>query len=259
MNSSQVKSEHYKFKIIGHSLGGTMAELCAARLGVECITFESPGSLNIMQQFSNLYPKKNYDLIRSYLSAPNPINTLNTHPGHIYRMHLPHTNCFNAQYVAECLLNIVWAGSLYYLTFHSVYIGLIRNLAIKEIARQNALRSFFISAGIKLGTNFVNWRDDIKWLESQHSIANIAQFLAGSRAISKMHSWPTKFEEPKESKVMMFSRDVVPLRKDRPGLRSLFNEDGMKEAQIEGLPDYKMENNQEQPKGFRGFLKYKML
>ena len=43
---------NFTFKIVGHSLGGVIAELCAVKVGVECITFESPGAKEVLDKLA---------------------------------------------------------------------------------------------------------------------------------------------------------------------------------------------------------------
>jgi len=78
----------FTFRIVGHSLGGVIAELCAVEVGVECISFESPGSLERLEKLFQ-YKNKPHNVV-NFLSAPNIINILYHHPGTIYRMKLPH-------------------------------------------------------------------------------------------------------------------------------------------------------------------------
>jgi hypothetical protein len=59
----------------------------------------------MMQQFPHEYLLEHFRFVTSYLSAPNIINTLNPHPGFIYRMHLPHAIQVHWWHVAECLVS----------------------------------------------------------------------------------------------------------------------------------------------------------
>src|SRR5581483_9054076 len=101
INFKEQHFPNFDFKVVGHSLGGVIAELCAVKVGLECITFESPGSLEILDNLSEYKDKPRK--VFSYLSAPNIINTLNHHPGTIYRVKLPHTDGFSMMHAANCV------------------------------------------------------------------------------------------------------------------------------------------------------------
>lgn len=258
LNSEIIKQQNYKLKVIGHSLGGVMAELSAIKFGLECITFESPGSLNIMQQFPNKFPSERFNLITSYLSAPNVINTLNFHAGTVYRMHLPHNNgFFNGWHLIECLLNALFTSATY-LSINAAVIPavLFKDQLTRELAKQIAKRSFILACCSKLGSKVFNWRDDLTWLEGQHSIANIAEFLKHDGAKTKMIEWPIIWNELKDSKLTAIVRDFLPLQKDRPGIRNVFDENGMREAQIQRIAGYQEEVVVDNQKGiFRKLFK----
>jgi hypothetical protein len=240
LNKSSFKN--YQFKVIGHSLGAVMAELCSTRLGIECITFESPGSLNLIKGLPN-YDKAHCKLIKNYLSAPNIINTLNPHPGILYRMYLPHTEGFDGVHAASCVLNSAFRVSTY-LTVGSMSAAMAftKQVALetaKTVAKGSALTSCVtkLSGGI-----FALWGDK-RWLEKQHSIEKISQFLQGNGVVSRMESWPKFSDGLKESRFVALGRDFLPLQKDRPGIRNFFDEDGMREAQIERIPGYRMHSD----------------
>jgi hypothetical protein len=240
--SESVQKHNYNIKIIGHSLGGAMAELAAVKFGIECISFESPGALHMMQQFPHEYLLEHFRFVTSYLSAPNIINTLNPHPGFIYRMHLPHAIQVHWWHVAECLVSALYTASSYLAISASPAI-LLCNVATKELLKNIAKNSFMAAIGTKVLKNIINWRDDMQWLGSQHSITNIAEFLLNDGMISKMDSWPIIWEHlnEKDNKLLTFARDCLPLQKDRPGIRNVFDENGMREAQVNRIRGYIVE------------------
>jgi tetratricopeptide (TPR) repeat protein len=101
---AQYAREHnYNLSITGHSLGAWLAELSLllcykekewgydiARNEVKAVTFDSPGSLIHMENTQsninhrdNEFNIKNLD-ITTYLSPPNPINSINQHSGKVY-------------------------------------------------------------------------------------------------------------------------------------------------------------------------------
>lgn len=90
----------YTLSITGHSLGAWLADLsvfyCDTVLGyreVKAITFDSPGSFEMMEQMSSgevmgsghTFNINELDIV-SYLSAPNAVNSINKHVGRVYRM-----------------------------------------------------------------------------------------------------------------------------------------------------------------------------
>lgn len=239
LQSNGVTKEGYSFKIIGYSLGGVMAELCATKLGIECITFESPGSVHLMQQHPSSYPEKNYNLISAYLSAPNAINSLDAHPGNIFRMYLPQSQGY-ARHAVKCLLNTTFVTPAY-----NAYVSCFS--LIKNAASNNIFASLN-SVGITASPNPLGFVEDIAWLIEQHSIENIAKFLLNSGKVTKMDSWPTTpliaiNQELSQStitqNILSFSKIFLPFQKDKPGIRNIFDEEGMKLAQNFNLPGYK--------------------
>jgi hypothetical protein len=259
-----IKKDGYNFKIIGHSLGGVMAELAAVKFGVECISFESPGSLNIMRQYPETYLEQNFKLITSYLSAPNVINTLNSHAGQIYRMRLPHTiNKFNGWHATECVLNAAFTGASYLSLAWPV--GFICEKLSWELFKMLSKETLYFSLGAKLASKIVNNHDDLKWLLQQHSIANIAEFLSNNNnVVYPMVSWPEiwdvlqdrklvtvarnflplKVDRPSaKSLLIAFAKDFVPLQKDQPGMRNIFDENGMREAEVRNMAGYMEETS----------------
>ncbi len=248
LTSDKVCNQNYNFKIIGYSLGAIMAELSAVKLGIECITFESPGSLDIMKQYpAEKYPEKNYHLITTYLGAPNAINTLNAHAGSIFRMYLPHHKAFNVQYTMGCLSNTLIGNYVYKVSSNVIaYIPFLNNRVSNAVAKQLDPRGLFSAIGLKLGFTPLIWYEDIAWLVEQHSIVNIERYLLNSGEVSKMDSWPTTVlitvpEAIKETKILGFSSYFSPLQslqKNKPGIRDIFDKDETKEAQINRIPGY---------------------
>ena len=95
------RDNNYNLSITGHSLGGWLAELSLmfcyknfnydiSKNEVKAVTFDSPGSVMHMENSqSNVknhrteFDIKNLD-ITTYLSPPNPINSINKHLGKVY-------------------------------------------------------------------------------------------------------------------------------------------------------------------------------
>jgi hypothetical protein len=73
----------YKVSHTGHSLGAVLADLHAAQHGQQAVTFDNPGSKEILNNLGVLY---NHEQHISYQSHPNLINTTNTPAG--YAIHI---------------------------------------------------------------------------------------------------------------------------------------------------------------------------
>jgi hypothetical protein len=78
----------------GHSLGGLLAEAMAYQFNHHAVTFESPGSLNLIRKMKGLKldSKDNQERISkivNYLSEPNILNTFYHHVGTMYHIKLP--------------------------------------------------------------------------------------------------------------------------------------------------------------------------
>ena len=96
------KSTGYSLSFTGYSFGAWLAEQCIyfayqafKNLDVKAITFDSPGSFDIIEELmdANIINKnRNIDElckilnIKTYLMAPNFINTCNRHVGRVYRI-----------------------------------------------------------------------------------------------------------------------------------------------------------------------------
>ncbi|CAG8654623.1 2734_t:CDS:2, partial [Funneliformis mosseae] len=204
------KQQHFPnfaFKIVGHSLGGVIAELCAVKIGVKCITFESLGALEILDQLAQ-YQNKPRNII-NFLCAPNIINTLNHHPGKTYRIKLPHTDSsFSLLHGVNCILHTTSRA----LTFGSLgMFTLGKSLIIKGVARKAGLSA----VGTKLAGG------------------------SGRISIVEIDSWPWVYWKNFANTLLEFARDFVPLQKDKPGIRNLIDEEGMREAQIKRIPGYR--------------------
>lgn len=74
----------------GHSLGAVLAEMSAYKLHGSAVTFDSPGSLPIIQDRFNASITPADVSVISFQTAPHVINRINEHVGHIYRIYPPH-------------------------------------------------------------------------------------------------------------------------------------------------------------------------
>jgi len=86
------KLRGYELSFTGHSLGAAEAEYLAYKLKKKAVTFESPGSVEIIARLEGLSPTaidtSKTDVI-CYLTRPNFINTAKTHLGQLVRIR-PH-------------------------------------------------------------------------------------------------------------------------------------------------------------------------
>jgi hypothetical protein len=184
LNSSEAIEENYTYTLVGHSLGGIMAELCAIRLGVTCFSFESPGSLCLMQHYPFQYPLSNYHVVNNYLSAPNCINSMDNHPGKIFRMHLPEYG------------NIINNKNRSIDNKHTPWYIIVKNMLYQQYRRYvNNIKHFFNKLALQVkklmrANNPIILVDNINWLIEQHSIENIAEFLLNSGEVQQVDSWP---------------------------------------------------------------------
>ncbi|HUV84812.1 MAG TPA: hypothetical protein VMV86_03835 [Methanosarcinales archaeon] len=219
---------HYTVTVVGHSLGGVIAELCAASIGIEAITFESPGTRSLITNYPPYNSQQTPLNITTFLSAPNVINTLDSHLGNTFRLKLPHTESYSLGHITACILQeggrIMMFGSIPATALKWVFSGIATS-----------------AVGSRVASSLIDlWRDKL-WLQRQHSIDNIIRYLNGSFGrvpyILRMNSWPT-LRQQFESRLWRFLNSFIPLRKDQPGLRTIFDEEGMREAQIAKIPGY---------------------
>lgn len=83
----------YQLSFTGHSLGAALAELSVAQENVPGVTFDSPGTLPIINNMlgdgllpTNALQAADTNII-TYNAAPNLVNTLNVHIGTIFRIY----------------------------------------------------------------------------------------------------------------------------------------------------------------------------
>jgi hypothetical protein len=171
--SDLIKKNYYSFTIIGHSLGGVLAELTAIKFAVDCVTFESPGSIDLMQKYPDQYPSKNYSLVSTYLSSPNIINCLYGHPGNIFRMYLPQPDHVRFKHLVELLFARIILAIMY---------NFISNQKIKHFITK--ITQF------EQALDIIVLNNEISWLHSQHNICKITRFLQNNGHVAKMNSWP---------------------------------------------------------------------
>ncbi len=79
----------YKVSHTGHSLGAVLADLHAAQYGQHAVTFDNPGSKEILDNLGALYNHENHI---SYQSHANLVNSTNTPAGYAIRIQLNTTS-----------------------------------------------------------------------------------------------------------------------------------------------------------------------
>lgn len=253
------KKSYYTLTIVGHSLGGLMAELCALYNEVRCFSFESPGSLEIMRNIERYNDKleRNEHLIHTYLSAPNIINTLFDHPGCIYRMFLSHEKdgfswihfvhslfssiCLTLNYASFALLG---AGSTAIVKQGIDEARAIYNDEIGLVVFFSSLLSLFFLNVVIIGITLCR---DKNWLCRQHSIDNIVKYLERKSYIKKMKRWPHIFNSNEKGSIRkiilrkskeLLKNNLLPFQPDCPGIMNIFKVDKMREAQLRKMPGY---------------------
>jgi len=88
-----ISLSHYQITYTGHSLGAALAEISAAYDSTSAVTFDSPGTVSIMNTMVQNGVLSETALISidsnviTYNTAPNLINTLNSHVGKLYRVY----------------------------------------------------------------------------------------------------------------------------------------------------------------------------
>lgn len=86
----------YTFSFTGHSLGASLAEISAAQENVPAVTFDSPGTVPIINtlmsdgQLPADALSKAHANTKTYLANPNLVNTLHPHLGTFYRVYPPY-------------------------------------------------------------------------------------------------------------------------------------------------------------------------
>lgn len=119
----------YAISTTGHSLGAALSELIACQFRLPAVTFESPGVRHIIEivrnssEESDRFKDPEAANITCYLTAPNAVNTLNSHVGILYRVYIPHVDGVRKAYVAKALLGTTKRLALYSLPIVGSYAG----------------------------------------------------------------------------------------------------------------------------------------
>ncbi len=231
----QETAPEYHVSITGHSLGGCIAELCAARFCLNATTFDSPGSMELIVADPR-YNKPDYSNITSYLSAPNIVNTLYGHAGTCYRVFIPFIpEGWTWSHAGRSIFASASRISAYGITFFSG--GAATPLTTAGFAGIVS----FIMGGTSAASIFgvIPTSNDFK---RQHSIVNIVEALNAKRNLYRqpipMISWP-RLSEIQWTTFFTGLRALAPIPKNSPGIRVMFDQNAMIEAQIASLDGYK--------------------
>lgn len=231
--------------IVGHSMGGYLAEITACRLRhlelnipIEAVVYDSPGTLDLANNTQN-YRHANYDFITSYHSAPNIVNTCHRHGGINNRLYVPH----------------VEQGWTYGHAITAVSHDAFRAASAAAAFFSGGLTVAATAAAVRLMTGVVdvtfrNW----KWLKRQHSMENMLACFNPNTGIpmsySSMESWPhlpATVSSLLNRQLGRTLHSLLPWKNDSPGLHNLTNENEMREWQVRNLPGYAIAANIGQP------------
>lgn len=87
--ANNFKLDEYRISFTGHSLGGSLAEVMSVRQKSSAVTFDTPGSLPLIEKIKgHKIDPVNIDVI-TYVSAPNALNTVKPHVGKLVSIVLP--------------------------------------------------------------------------------------------------------------------------------------------------------------------------
>lgn len=235
LKSEALKDYHISFT--GHSLGACIAEVVAARFGCLAVTFDSPGTLGLINKDPfNSHKELAKELILSFLSAPNLINCCNQHAGRLYRLYISHVE--NGWTYSHAVAGV--AGTLFRL-------GIYTAVAASGGVAAAPAACYGIGAGVagaaveKIGGCF----DNIHWTLRQHSIKNLTDsFSSDSNLPIKLYTveqWPTLRELVLliSQKTKNLFTSFIPMAEQNRGIHNSFKENAYHEARIEGLSCYK--------------------
>ncbi len=217
----------------GHSLGGCMAEIRACHENKKAVTFDSPGCEALLErpqiEWGNgnsrcyLSPWRVEPNITSYLSAPNPINTLHKHVGTKIRLHVDHRN---TQGIADKTHKLLYAASnigddaLRISFWFKVIPHIIPQLP--EIFDGINFNTFILIFFLVLALRFIR---DLTWVQTQHTINNLVECFDPHTGQVKpsndripgngkvMASWPTYREHHvlgRSQRILFFPIPALP-------------------------------------------------
>ncbi|OQV25480.1 hypothetical protein BV898_00421 [Hypsibius exemplaris] len=246
--------------LVGHSMGAVIAELIAAELKVECVTFESPGSLSIQLGLPRFHAglkwitAEPYHMVH-YVGAPNAINKLDMKPGIRCRLMLPHL-VGRELFVFLCLLN---SGILLatYCSFGSTVVA--NCFGVTQLSNYAGwlFGGAVAAKGFGCMLELLHW---CRWTIQQHRMGTIVDFFE-KPVISQMKavtSWPRHDFKHGTSRSGVLGRILAwplwppfmtvlgsilcafvwPFKRGALGIRYLFRENEMRESQVLSQSDY---------------------
>ncbi len=225
---------------VGHSMGAYIAEMCSCRIKksfpntrikITAVTLDSPGCLSTVEAMED-YHLPDYGHIRSYLSAPNLVNTCNSHAGNIIRVYVPHTE-------------FGW-------TYSHAFFSIAASLGKAAIYASAPLWFYGGPAGPVLGSALLakftagvvqTLTKDRAWLYRQHNHSNILECFKSKDfppVCTIMETWPCLpgIISMTAKQIGGFFKSIRPFPDDAPGVRTMFYENFMNELQSQRLPDY---------------------
>lgn len=265
--------ENYTVSFTGHSLGGALATMCAiasstAETQRGAVVFESP-SLHSGFVIPAWY---NRELIRTFVTAPDIVNTLNTHIGELRRLRLRPIPSISLEHAVASVWNSLSRTIVLVVTADYLY---NRYFGPKPNEREGAmvvpsLAAYLLSLFIKdsrtveryaphlpwaipamqvIGTlsgGGVGAREDYSWLMARHhAMDNIVDALnpaLGQVDAPLVQSWPKWWQHWFINYPIYEAKAFVPLLPSNRGMHTLFfsNENCVIEAQVESMVGYRL-------------------
>lgn len=258
----------YMLYFTGHSLGGTLAALCASNLGCRAVTFEAAG----VQKGHIMAPGYNArDQITAYVTAPDTVNTAHPQLGRTKRLYLQPINKITSPHAISCLWDTTARSFIYFTIGIYAFKKLMGLEAISNPLDRapavGALAGTLLAYGIKavfkgglpvgLGPLFYvlstfigaapGLREDFGWLLSRHHpMDNIVEAMDSNTGNPKkaldVQSWPTRYQHWLVNMPIYQVKSFFPCLEANRGIHSLNNEDGVIEAQVNSMYGYRVKS-----------------
>ena len=229
---------------VGHSMGAYIAEMSScrlkklfpnARLKINAVTFESPGTLSILEAAPE-YKLSDYNHIKSYLSAPNLVNTCHPHAGQVHRIYISHVE---SDWTWSHFSFSLWQSASRTAIYAALPITFFTGPTIVPMVTFfGGLLSKMAAQGLHIVTG------DYGWLKRQHDKSNILACFSKKTGLpvyySTMKSWPhaSSIFSMAEKQAEIYLKTLKPFPNDAPGVRTIFWENHMNELQSQSLPSY---------------------
>ena len=183
-NEMSQRNEHYRIEHTGHSLGAVLAEVCAWFSKTAAVTFDSPGSKVLIERIRSERLGEHDAIdptdcrIRTYVSGPNPINTMAPHVGQLVRV-FPHVPRFQSEPLGKLGEFIVWGIK------HAILTGEIKE-AVK--GEEQAIYDLMNELG-----HYINYQHGIKGFIDLFD-SDTGQ-LARDAKSEEVIKWPVGFDK----------------------------------------------------------------